>query len=240
MNEFIFVVFSAEAIYETYDNFRAIINATGSIRWEPGGVFQTMCQIDITHYPFDHQNCEMTFGAWSYHTSKMNLTNSSAHVNMDSYKTNGEWEIKETVARREEFAYSCCPDDRFSNVAFVVTLSRRHTFYIMNVILPSILTSGAHELKHLHVCVAWHSLLVAVLLLSIFFCTPAQKVQIGVVVLLSFRIFLLNVADNIPKTSDHIPLLGQSLHTPHCPHGVLVRSTHNPQQQSADDRRQSV
>ena len=132
----------AEAIYETYDNFRAIINSTGHIRWEPGGVFRTMCQIDITHYPFDHQNCEMTFGAWSYHTTKMNLTNSSAHVNMDSYKTNGEWEIEATLARREEFAYSCCPQEPFSNVAFVVTLSRRHTFYIMNVILPSILTSG--------------------------------------------------------------------------------------------------
>jgi hypothetical protein len=58
----------------------------------------------------------------------------------------------------------------------------------MNVILPSVFTS--------------------ILLLSVFFCTPAQKVQIGVVVLLSFRIFLLNVADDIPKTSDHIPLLG--------------------------------
>lgn len=53
----------------------------------------------------------------------------------------------------------------------------------------------------------------SVLLLSIFFCTPAQKVQIGVVVLLSFRIFLINVTDSIPKTSDHIPLLGEILLT---------------------------
>ena len=94
-----------------------------------------------------------------------------------------------TKAERKEFYYECCPDERFANVVFVVFMRRRHTFYIMNVILPSILTS--------------------VLLLSIFFCTPGQKVQIGVVVLLSFRIFLLNVADNIPKTSDHIPLLGE-------------------------------
>ena len=50
--------------------------------------------------------------------------------------------------------------------------------------------------------------LLTVLLLSVFFCTPAQKVQIGVVVLLSFRIFLLDVTDSIPKTSDNIPILG--------------------------------
>ncbi|ELT93061.1 hypothetical protein CAPTEDRAFT_146658, partial [Capitella teleta] len=169
------------AIYENYSNFRSLIKSNGRVRWEPGGVFKTMCQIDITYYPFDRQTCELVFGAWSYHTSKMNMTNVTTTVNMDSYKRNGEWQILNTVAQRHEFAYSCCPTEKFSYVA-------RHTFYIMNVILPSLLTS--------------------VLLLSVFFCTPAQKVQIGVVVLLSFRIFLLNVAGDIPKTSDHIPLLG--------------------------------
>ena len=43
----------------------------------------------------------------------------------------------------------------------------------------------------------------------LYFHTNDFQVQIGVVVLLSFRIFLLNVAGNIPKTSDHIPLLGK-------------------------------
>ena len=149
-----------------------------------------MCEIDITYYPFDEQRCELMFGAWSYHTAKMNLTNDSLFVNLDSYKTNGEWHVYRTKVDRKEFAYECCPNEKFSNVAFIVFLRRRHTFYVMNVILPSIMTS--------------------ILLLSVFFCTPGQKVQIGVVVLLSFRIFLLNVSGNIPKTSDHIPLLGKS------------------------------
>ena len=102
---------------------------------------------------------------------------------------NGEWDIIATLVKRNEFSYSEAPKEKFANIDFTIYLRRLHTFYIMNIILPSIMTS--------------------VLLLSIFFCTPGQKVQIGVVVLLSFRIFLLNVADNIPKTSDHIPLLGE-------------------------------
>ena len=55
-----FLLYSrAEKIYEDYNNFRAIIRYDGVVRWEPGGVFQTMCQIDITYYPFDEQviNC---------------------------------------------------------------------------------------------------------------------------------------------------------------------------------------
>ena len=77
-------------------------------------------------------------------------------INMDSYKINGEWEIYSTLVKRNEFFYDCCPDERFANVAFILYMRRRHTFYVLNVILPSIMTS--------------------VLLLSVFFCTPGQKV----------------------------------------------------------------
>ena len=38
--------------------------------------------------------------------------------------------------RRDEFFYDCCPNERFSNVAFCLHISRRYTFYVMNVILP--------------------------------------------------------------------------------------------------------
>ena len=183
--------FRAEGIYEDYSEFQAVLYPSGQIRWEPGGVFKTMCQIDITYYPFDEQKCDLVFGAWSYYTSKMNLTTNVTTVNLDTYESNGEWHLLGTYVVRKEFFFECCPDQRFSNVAFGISIRRRHTFYIMNVILPGILTSAV--------------------LLSIFFCTPSQKVHIGVASLLSFRLFLLNVADTIPRTSDHVPLLGESI-----------------------------
>ena len=82
----------------------------------------------------------------------------SGLINMDSYKLNGEWEIYSTMVKRNEFFYDCCPNERFANVAFALYMRRRHTFYVLNVILPSIMTS--------------------VLLLSVFFCTPGQKVNL--------------------------------------------------------------
>lgn len=184
------------------------------MHWEPGGVFRTICEIDITYYPFDEQRCHIVFGAWSYQTAKMNLSNMADAVNLDSFELNGEWEIYRTLATRNElpiFGGVAAADENgddvggninktvaktkmFANVEFHIYIRRRYTFYVLNVILPSIMTS--------------------ILLLSVFFSTPAQKVQIGVVVLLSFRIFLLNVTDSIPKTSDHIPLLGNAAY-PH-------------------------
>ena len=105
-----------------------------------------------------------------------------------SYEENSEWEIVGRSVKREEFHFKCCPTELFSFIAFSVAIRRRHEFYVMNVVLPGVLTSA--------------------LLLSIFYCVPSQKVHIGVAALLSFRLFLVNVADTVPRTSDHIPLLG--------------------------------
>ena len=65
---------SAESIYGEYKEFQAVVHRDGRVRWEPGGVFRTMCPIDIRFYPFDEQTCRLKFGAWSYYTTKMNLT----------------------------------------------------------------------------------------------------------------------------------------------------------------------
>ena len=35
----------------------------------------------------------LQFGAWSYYTSKMNLTTGATKINLESYEKNGEWEI---------------------------------------------------------------------------------------------------------------------------------------------------
>ncbi len=43
------------------------------------------------------------------------------------------------------------------------------------------------------------------------FCLPpesGEKVSLGITVLLSFSVFLLVIADNVPQTSETAPLLG--------------------------------
>ena len=71
---FLLLLESAESIYGEYKEFQAVLRRNGKVRWEPGGVFRTMCPIDIRFYPFDEQTCELKFGSWSYYTTKMNLT----------------------------------------------------------------------------------------------------------------------------------------------------------------------
>merc|ERR1712016_73648 len=104
----------------------------------------------------------------------MVLHSTSDRIKLDSYVLNGEWEMIGSSAEHKEFSFEDDPSLKYRNCHFTIHIQRRPAFYMMNVIMPSILTS--------------------ILMLSIFFCSPAQKVQIGVVCLLSFRIFLLNLS----------------------------------------------
>ena len=49
------VINGAEEIYQEYSEFQAVLHPNGLVKWEPGGIFKTMCSIDITYYPFDRQ-----------------------------------------------------------------------------------------------------------------------------------------------------------------------------------------
>ena len=50
-----------------------IVNSDGTINQIPPGIFKSTCQIDITWFPFDDQNCDMKFGSWTYDGFKVKI-----------------------------------------------------------------------------------------------------------------------------------------------------------------------
>ena len=71
-------------------------------------------------------------------------------------------------------------------------MSFQPMFYTINIITPCLTMS--------------------LLALLVFYLPPdsGEKVSLGITVLLSFSVFLLLVAENVPKTSEFVPLLGES------------------------------
>lgn len=78
----------------------------------------------------------------------------------------------------------------FPTVRFRLHLRRKPRFYLINIVAPCVLLSA--------------------LALFVFVLPPdsGEKVSLGITVLLSFSVFLLRISENIPKTSDCIPLIG--------------------------------
>ena len=87
------------------------------------------------------------------------------------------------------FLFSCCPEP-YPDVTFVLHIRRRTLYYTYNVIIPCIMLST--------------------LSLMGFWVPPegGEKVALGMTVLLSFSVFMLLIAENMPATSFYIPLIG--------------------------------
>jgi len=121
------------------------------------------------------------------------LTNSTDHVDMDVFRTHGEWEVVDTKSFGIAQQYDSDPGVTFPTVKFRLYLRRKPRFYLINIVAPCILLS--------------------VLALFVFYLPPdsGEKVSLGITVLLSFSVFLLRISENIPKTSDCIPLIGTNV-----------------------------
>ena len=76
-------------------------------------------------------------------------------------------------------------------IHFYIALARKPLYYILNIIIPTI---------------------VLVILSTLTFVVPAdsgERLSLGVSVLLAFTVFMLILQEITPQTSDHPPLLGE-------------------------------
>ena len=196
----------ADELIPDFERIRVLLAHDGLLHWEPGGIFRTTCDIDITYFPFDVQHCPLLIGAYSYYSTKMNITNRSNDISTHDFRLNGEWHVYGTSAAWNITVLDCCMDKGYPHVVFTLHLRRRDKFYMMNIVLPCVMLS--------------------VLIMIGFFLPPdaGEKISLGISVLLAFTVFLLMIADNIPRTSLAIPLMGKSLpsYGHHCHHGIIT------------------
>ena len=76
---FLFLYFLFVSADEKFDGTfptNVVVTDTGSCTYIPPGIFKSTCQIDITWFPFDDQNCDMKFGSWTYDGFKVNCNKS--------------------------------------------------------------------------------------------------------------------------------------------------------------------
>ncbi|VDN93453.1 unnamed protein product [Brugia pahangi] len=181
-------------------------------------LYTIRCRIDIRYFPYDHQNCTLTLGSWTSSKALLNYTTDKA-VNMHSYIPNEEWDILSFNLYRHEYLYACCQDP-WVIIEGSLIIRRKPLYYVVNLIIPTtILTLGFFNLK-----IVKASLNVADVsrvqsgkcrMAIVGFFTPAstndertEKITIGITALLAISILMLMVSDQMPTTSDFVPLIG--------------------------------
>ncbi|MGH0189060.1 UNVERIFIED_CONTAM: hypothetical protein FKN15_034089 [Acipenser sinensis] len=152
----------------------------------------TACSLDIYNFPFDVQNCSLTFTSW-LHTIKdinISLLRSPEEVMFDKsvFMNQGEWELLHILSAYS--AFSIDGKDHYAEMKFSVVIRRRPLFYTVSLLLPSIF--------------------LMVMDIVGFFLPPdsGERVSFKITLLLGYSVFLIIVSDTLPATAIGTPLIG--------------------------------
>ncbi|XP_059196363.1 5-hydroxytryptamine receptor 3A-like [Centropristis striata] len=150
------------------------------------------CRLDIYTFPFDIQNCSLSFNSY-LHTIKaipINRSSSAEEIFKFSKKvmtTMGEWELIGITAKT--FLLPASRNETYQELRFFVSVRRRATLYVVNLLLPS-------------------CFLITVDLFS--FLLPPKSVDrslFKMTLILGYTVFLLIMNDLLPVTGNTIPLI---------------------------------
>ncbi|XP_044124116.1 neuronal acetylcholine receptor subunit alpha-6 isoform X1 [Neovison vison] len=171
---------------------KALLKYDGMITWTPPAIFKSSCPMDITFFPFDHQNCSLKFGSWTYDKAEIDLLIIGSKVDMNDFWENSEWEIIDASGYKHDIKYNCC-EEIYTDITYSFYIRRLPMFYTINLIIPCLFIS---------------------FLTVLVFYLPSdcgEKVTLCISVLLSLTVFLLVITETIPSTSLVIPLVGEYL-----------------------------
>ncbi|XP_033749536.1 neuronal acetylcholine receptor subunit alpha-9-like [Pecten maximus] len=180
---------NAGSSVEGVKDYRLSIGSSGSMAYNFPTVITSLCQVDVTYFPFDTQTCALTFGSWAYHGLQLNITNKSISGDLTSFVSNVEWDVKAINIIRHVTFYGCCPEP-YPDVTFYLVLDRKPLFYLLNLMFPCMLITSV-------ACLG-------------FLLPPdsGEKVSLEITVLLSLAVFLLVVSETLPPSSETFPYIG--------------------------------
>ncbi|CAD5213040.1 unnamed protein product [Bursaphelenchus okinawaensis] len=154
-------------------------------------IYTITCRLNIRYFPYDQQNCTLTISSWTNSKSAVDYY-ADPEVNMASFIPNEEWKVISFKVHRHEYKYACCPEPWVILEASIV-IRRKPLYYVVNLIIPT-------------------SIITLVSITGFF--TPAstaddrtEKINLGITTLLAMSILMLMISDQMPTTSDFIPLI---------------------------------
>ena len=193
-----------------YGNKLISIDSEGNLLWTILDNYLTTCDIDISFYPFDEQDCQISLSTFPIPESHVSIKVDSPRrplFNTVWFNTGGTWQLVESYFH----VISYDPKSSYFYTGFEksfeyhLRLRRRTTFYIFNIILPVVFLS---------------------LTTTIVFLLPAEageKMGVSMAVLLAYSVYLSIIADDLPRTSSQVCYLQvylTMLHTGVLPAGL--------------------
>ncbi|XP_077387291.1 5-hydroxytryptamine receptor 3A isoform X2 [Festucalex cinctus] len=165
--------------------------ANGMLKMTARQRLTSTCTLNLYIFPFDQQNCNITFSAMNTHDQAIQLGTVRGdeyitNISEQSMVTHGEWslmhlEVLTNVTSGEK--------PKISNLIYKVTIQRKPMLYVVIFIIP--------------LCY------LLVLDVASYFVGEGrgEKLSFKITVLLSISVLLLILKDMLPSTEDNLPII---------------------------------
>uniref|UniRef100_A0A3P8RV02 Uncharacterized protein n=1 Tax=Amphiprion percula TaxID=161767 RepID=A0A3P8RV02_AMPPE len=178
------------------------LNNTGHVYDDKPVKVVSSCQLGIYTFPFDIQNCSLTFGSYLHFATDIMMIQGSTSEEIlqesrEVLQTNGEWELAD-IGKTKANAFEFRKKSRYKDINLEalylcvfpqLILRRRPVLYVVNLLIPS-------------------CFLITVDLFS--FLLPPQSVDrssFKTTLILGYTVFLLIMNDLLPATGEKTPLI---------------------------------
>ncbi|XP_069829574.1 5-hydroxytryptamine receptor 3A-like isoform X2 [Dendropsophus ebraccatus] len=174
------------------------VNHTGRVRYDRMLRVVSSCNLGIFNFPFDVQNCSLTFGSYMHTVRDVRLglalpVEQILQNSLQYLETSGEWELLRIEGGPDILKFGI---DEWDIITFWVVVRRRPILYVVNLLIPS-------------------AFLMLIDILS-FFLPPhsTDRASFKMTLLLGYTVFLLIMNDLLPSTANGTPLIEQKKFAP--------------------------
>ncbi|KAM9846476.1 5-hydroxytryptamine receptor 3B [Aulostomus maculatus] len=167
------------------------VNSSGSVKnYRPMQVVLA-CSLEMYAFPFDKQNCSLTFRSWLHSVKEIDLAlwRSAEAITDDQreFMNNGEWELLSIPSR---YWHVHQDDTDYAHIRFNVLIRRRPLLYVVGLLIPSIF-------------------LMLVDVISFYLpLDSGTRITFKISILLGYTVFRVNLTDELPATAATTPLIG--------------------------------
>ncbi|CAF3937892.1 unnamed protein product [Rotaria sp. Silwood2] len=174
---------SADVAYsQRREHYLLTVHWNGTVEWVYPDVFRSYCDVVITYFPFDKQNCTLEIQSWSRPSDELLVRHQPQNVRQQSQYIRTEWQVYEIVVRNATM-------NRYLWLVFHINMKRNYQFYVNHMIFPFSILS----------C----------LTLFVFWLPPdsGEKITLTITILLALTVFLQLISDYTPKASSNLPII---------------------------------
>ncbi|CAF1681701.1 unnamed protein product, partial [Adineta ricciae] len=175
---------SADVAYSQHrEHYLLTAHYNGTVEWVFPDVFRSYCDVVITYFPFDKQNCTLEIQSWSRPADELLVRHQPQNVRQQTQYIRTEWQVYEVSVRTATMK-------RYLWLVFHINMKRNHQFYVNHMIFPFSTLSF--------------------LTLFVFWLPPdsGEKITLTITILLALTVFLQLISEYTPKASSNLPIIG--------------------------------